>query len=136
MTGKAVARGIPVLFSLLVSSMAWAVELPDSEINPISGDIESVDTPFSTGFKVRHVVDTGQGGQRYATTISDNAATSSRTARSESSAFATAEITAAPAAPAAATSAALPASIPPIATSGRGAAAWTASRSSGSSRGG
>ena len=60
--------------------IVWAVELPDSELNPATGNIETVDAPAEEGNLVRHVVDPGKGASHSATTISTHAANAPRIA--------------------------------------------------------
>ncbi|UCF69383.1 MAG: hypothetical protein JSV80_08965 [Acidobacteriota bacterium] len=55
-----------VFVALLVAAMALAVVVagdpPDSEINPVTGNIESVDATLEGGaYQIRHVIDEGPG---------------------------------------------------------------------------
>jgi hypothetical protein len=48
-----------------IGAPAWAGDAPDSEVNPATGYIESVDSVFNGPSQdVRHTVDTGQGAPR------------------------------------------------------------------------
>ena len=67
-------------FGVLLATTTVAGEPPDSELNLVTGYIESVDAPADTGSLVRHVEDAGQGGSRTVTTISSQAARGPRIA--------------------------------------------------------
>lgn len=69
-----------VLVIVVAAVIVWAVELPDSEVSPVTGNIETVDAPSEEGNKVRHVVDSGKGAGNSATMISTHAASAPRIA--------------------------------------------------------
>jgi len=76
-------RAFRVLASLLLSAVLVPVasaEPPDLELNPVTGYVESVDIDAASGFRVRHVVDRGQGGLGTNTTISSPSANNPRIA--------------------------------------------------------
>jgi hypothetical protein len=57
-------------FLAATAVLSVAAGPPDLEINPLSGFAESVDLAAEHGFRVRHVVDTGQGGAKTVTLVS------------------------------------------------------------------
>ena len=68
-------------FVIVVAALiVWAGEPPDSELNLITGNIETVDAPAEEGNLVRHVIDGGQGAGHSATTISTDAGRAPRIA--------------------------------------------------------
>ncbi len=78
---KQAARvSLGALVIVVAAVIVWAVELPDSELNPATGNIETVDAPAEEGNLVRHVVDPGKGASHSATTISTHAANAPRIA--------------------------------------------------------
>jgi hypothetical protein len=58
-----VRRSLVALFATsLVALPAAVAEPPDLELNPATGNVESVDIDLASGSRVRHVFDRGQGG--------------------------------------------------------------------------
>jgi hypothetical protein len=65
---------VSVLCLVLAATTAVALDPPDSEINPGSGDIETVQTNFLLGkYFILHVVDQGSGGPQATTIVSNHA---------------------------------------------------------------
>jgi len=63
-------RVLAILLLSLVASAAAFADMPDLELNPSTGNLESVDTDAAKGERVRHVIDPGQGGLRVSTLVS------------------------------------------------------------------
>ena len=69
-----------VAVSLLGVQIAWA-DVPDLELNPVSGNVESVDIATGSNDRVQHVEDEGQGERGSSTLVSTASAANPRIAK-------------------------------------------------------
>lgn len=69
------SRKALIVVSVLLFAGAWADELPDSEVNPVSGAIESVESLTAGGVtNIRHSIDPGQGAPSVSILLSNQSA--------------------------------------------------------------
>lgn len=70
MMKRSIQLTISIFFAIFGFTGAWSDDPPDMEVNPLTGNIESVDSTTETAYKIRYIEDPGPGHQIDISTIS------------------------------------------------------------------